>query len=82
MKSFIGFLATILTVVTLFPQISKVLKTKSTHDLSFWSYFILSIAAILWVVYGLILKDIAIIFTNSIVAITSTTLLFLKKRLG
>ena len=74
----VGLLAGMLTTISFIPQVIKVVKTKHTHDISTGMYFILSIGISLWLVYGIWLKDIAIIIANTFSLILSLTILTFK----
>lgn len=82
MKSIVGILATVLTVVTLFPQIYKIVKSKHTKDISMLTYVILSCGAGMWVIYGLLIGDGAITITNTIVVVSSLTIVAYKLKYG
>ncbi|MFP4403627.1 MAG: SemiSWEET transporter [Nanoarchaeota archaeon] len=60
----IGLVAACLTTFSFLPQIIKIIKTKTTDDLSLKMYIILSIGFFLWLVYGILSKEIPIIFAN------------------
>ena len=50
----IGLAAGTLGGISLFPQVLKVLKTKSTKDISREMFLLLTGSIILWLVYGVI----------------------------
>lgn len=60
----IGYLAAALVIITPIPQLYKIIKTKSSKDISILMYSILLIAQILFTVYGLLKNDFVIIVTN------------------
>jgi len=80
--SVLGLFAGALTTFSLVPQVLQIYKTKETKDLSFNTYFILSIGMFLWLVYGLFIKDFAIISANLISFVLSSTILIWKKKYG
>ena len=47
------------------PQAIKIFKRKSAKDISILTYSLLLIGAITWILYGIELKNFAIIITNS-----------------
>lgn len=73
----IGLTAASLTMLSFFPQIFKILKTKSAKDMSLVTLLQLSIGVSLWIVYGLYLKDLIIIAANAITLISLMMLLSL-----
>ena len=60
----IGYLAAALTTISGLPQLVKIMKTKSTHDVSLWYFVILTIGVGLWLVYGILVHLWPIIFAN------------------
>jgi MtN3 and saliva related transmembrane protein len=51
----IGLAAAALGGISLFPQLLKVLKTKSTKDISLGMIIIFSSSIFLWLVYGILM---------------------------
>ena len=76
----LGLLAGTITSITFLPQVIKVWQTKSAKDLSLMMLLLLMLGVILWLIYGLILMNVAIIYTNSMVLAMSLILLFFKLR--
>lgn len=74
----LGLLAGTITSITFLPQVIKVWQTKSAKDLSMMMLLLLMLGVILWLVYGVILMNVAIIYTNSMVLAMSLILLFFK----
>ena len=60
----IGLAAAALGGVSLFPQLLKVLKTKSTKDISLGMFIIFCISIFLWLVYGILMKNAPVIIAN------------------
>lgn len=71
----IGSTAAVLTMFGFVPQIFKVLKTRSAHDISLLTLLQFLIGVSFWIAYGVYLKDIIIIIANSV---TLGTLLVLS----
>jgi MtN3 and saliva related transmembrane protein len=76
--SIIGGLAGLLTSVAAIPQIIKTWKTKHARDLSIWQQIIIIAGLLLWLVYGIILKDIPLIASNSFTLTCYILLLTIK----
>jgi MtN3 and saliva related transmembrane protein len=57
----IGYIAGILGLIALIPQIVKSFETKSTGDLSLSMYLIYTISVILWLVYGYLINSMPMI---------------------
>jgi len=62
----IGFTAAALTTFSFLPQIYQILKTRSVKDVSLLMLLQLSLGVLLWIVYGVHLKNIVIISANSV----------------
>lgn len=71
-------LAGTITSVTFLPQVIKVWKSRSAKDLSLLMLVLLMVGVSLWLVYGLVVADAAIIYTNSMVLLMTLILLFFK----
>jgi lactoylglutathione lyase len=72
----IGFGAAALTTVAYIPQAVKTWKTKSTRDISFWMFMLLFVGLILWLLYGIFLKDLPIILANAFTLLFAGIILF------
>lgn len=77
-STYIGFLAGMLTTLSLLPQVIKVIKNKQTKDISLWMYIIFVLGILMWLSYGLLIKDTPIIVTNIFSLVLSATVLFYK----
>ncbi len=78
----IGLLAAICTTASFLPQVVKTWKSKKTKDISFLMYAILAMGLLLWLVYGIIIRDIPLIMANSISLGLAFCVLFLKIKHG
>ncbi len=74
----IGLMAAILTTGAALPQTVKVIKTKSTKDLSLTMYSMVVIGVTLWILYGIMINNLVIIFANSIGFFFAATILAFK----
>ena len=68
-----------------FTQTYKIIKTKSIKGVSLATYFFFLIGIIMWVVYGLTIKDYPIIISNfvfliGVIAVIITYSIYNKKR--
>lgn len=75
---FLGIIAAILTSVSFAPQVYKIWKTNDTKAISLEMFLLFSIGVLLWLIYGLLKKDIAITFANAITLAMSSYILFKK----
>jgi MtN3 and saliva related transmembrane protein len=78
----IGLLAAILTTVSFLPQVIQTMRTRDTRAISTSMYAIFVTGVGLWLVYGLITKDVPLIAANAVTFIFSAAVLVLKLRYG
>ena len=71
----LGLVAATISTIGFFPQAIKTIKTKRTADLSLGMYLFLTVGFTLWLIYGIMLKDLPIIFAN--VAVVPVNLIIL-----
>ena len=74
----IGLAAATMGGFALFPQLLKILKTKSTKDISRETIAILASSIFLWLVYGILLSNLPIIIANFFGLIQALIILFFK----
>lgn len=73
-----GYLGAFTLTITLIPQLVLTCKTKKVENLSLVFLFLQNLTCILFLIYGILLKEIPLIVANTIVGIQSLTLLILK----
>ncbi len=78
----IGLVAATCTTSSFLPQVIKTLRSKQTKDISLLMYAILTAGLFLWLVYGIILKDLPLILANGVSCSLALSVLFLKIRHG
>lgn len=66
MTELIGLLAGFCTTLSLVPQLHRMWKAKSAHDLSLAMFFVFGLGVVLWLLYGIGIKSLAVITTNSV----------------
>jgi len=76
----IGFVAAVLTTSAFVPQVYKTWKSKSAESLSLTMYLVFFVGIILWLIYGIHIKSLAMIFANSVTAFLALLLIFFKLR--
>jgi MtN3 and saliva related transmembrane protein len=74
----IGLAAAALGGISLFPQLLKVLQTKSTKDISLGMIIIFSSSIFLWLVYGILMENSPIIIANFFGFIQALIILLFK----
>ncbi len=75
----LGFTAGAVTSVGFIPQLIRGYRTKKLHDVSYWMPVVLTSGMSLWLIYGVLRDDIAIIVANSFGVICNILLLLMKK---
>jgi MtN3 and saliva related transmembrane protein len=78
----LGMSAGSISAITFLPQVIKTWRTKSAGDISLLMFTFATISVVMWLVYGIILRDIPIIYTNSLVLLCSVIMLYFKFRFG
>ena len=76
--TYLGLIAGTLTTIAFFPQVVKTWKTKKTEDISLVMFLILCLGIFLWLVYGLIIKDLPLILANGITFLFASIILIFK----
>jgi MtN3 and saliva related transmembrane protein len=74
--SVIGISAAFLTTLSFVPQIIKAYHTKRMKDVSRYLMILFTTGSILWIVYGILHKDLVIIGANAIAAAFNLILLY------
>jgi len=74
----IASVAAFFTMLGYVPQAIKTIKTKDTKGISFWMYFFSVVGVIFWLIFGLMIGNIPIIFKNIAVIILGGIVLWIK----
>jgi MtN3 and saliva related transmembrane protein len=77
--TWLGFTAGAVTSIGFIPQLVRGFKTKHLNDVSYWMPLVLATGMTLWLIYGFLRNDIAIIAANSFGVICNILLLVTKK---
>lgn len=77
-KLVFGWIANILSILLLLPQIIKSIKYNDTQSLSLFFLFLQMFSSVFWVIYGFILNEQPLIISMSIYCLESTFLFFYK----
>ncbi|MDD4566833.1 PQ loop repeat [Methanoculleus chikugoensis] len=78
----LGLLAGTLTTLAFAPQVVRAWRTRSTADLSLGMLVVLLSGVLLWLAYGVVRGDIAIIAANGVTAVLVGLILSIKKKSG
>ncbi|HLC59658.1 MAG TPA: SemiSWEET family transporter [archaeon] len=79
--AFIDILAIVVTIVGLsmslsyIPQAYRIVKRKSSHDISIVTYIILLVGFATWLIYGLVINNMPLILTNSVSLLAGSSVL-------
>jgi len=76
----LGLAAGACTSLAVLPQVITTYKTKKASDVSIFMFIVMLTGNILWVFYGTIKSDIAIIITNLVTVVLNVTMLVFKVR--
>ena len=74
----IGLIAGAFTAVAFFPQLLKVIRTKSTRDISSGMFSIFCIGVFLWTFYGILTSDTPVIIANILTFVQALIILGFK----
>jgi MtN3 and saliva related transmembrane protein len=74
----LGNIAAVLTSVSFLPQAIQVIKTKDTQSISLPMYLMFVVGVALWLVYGILQKDLPVMLANIVTLIFSSIILFYK----
>lgn len=78
----IGIAAGVLTAASMMPQVIKTIKTKEADNISVLMLIALIGGVSLWLVYGIMKKDMPIICTNAFSLLVNLVMLFLRWKFG
>jgi MtN3 and saliva related transmembrane protein len=78
--TFIGLAAATLTTAAFVPQVVRAWRTRSTNDISLPMFLILALGITLWLIYGVLIRDLPLIAANLVTLVLVLAILFLKLR--
>lgn len=78
----LGYVAGVLVVISLLPQVIKSWKTQSTKDISLSRYVIYVLGLILWVAYAAIIHNGPVAIMNGVGLVLAVSILYLKIKHG
>jgi len=77
-STILGLVAGTCTSVAFFPQLVKIWKSKSTHDISLWMYVVICTGILLWLIYGIMIGSVPVILANTVTLVIAALILILK----
>lgn len=72
----VGIIASVLSAVSMGPQLIKVLKERDAENVSILTLCVLIAGLSLWIWYGVLIKDLIIIISNAFSVLLNLVLLF------
>ncbi len=79
-EDIIGYIGGVFSSISFLPQVIKIWKTKSAHDLSMATLLLLTTNVTLWLSYGIAIASIPLWLTNAIVLSMVLTMIYFKIR--
>ena len=76
----IGFAAATMTTVSFVPQVLRIVRTRSAHDISWWMFGILIAGVALWLWYGIRVNALPVILANAVTLALAVAIVLLKRR--
>ena len=78
----IGTLAALVTTMCWVPQAIHILRTRDTRAISLWMQAAMTGGIFLWLVYGVLISDWPLIWSNMVTLVLVGAILWLKLRYG
>lgn len=78
----IGLIAATLTTCAFFPQAIRAVRTRDTSSISLTTYCAFVAGVAMWLIYGIIARDIPIMVANALTLAPAITILGMKLRYG
>lgn len=76
----LGLVAGTISSITFLPQVIHIYKTKSAKDINWNMLFLLIFGVTLWLIYGIMIKSLPVIYTNSMVLAMSFLMAYFKAK--
>ncbi len=77
--TWLGVVAGAITSIGFLPQLYRGYKTKRLDDISYWMPLVLAFGMSLWLMYGILRDDLAIIIANTFGIVCNLLLILMKK---
>jgi MtN3 and saliva related transmembrane protein len=81
-QTVLGLSAGFLTTAAFVPQVLRTWRTRSAEDLSLGMFAVFVLGVGLWLVYGLVREDLAMIAANAVTLVLAGAILVFKLRYG
>ena len=76
--AWLGLIAGVMTTAAFLPQVIKAWASRSPSDISLVMFLVLASGILLWLVYGIFIKDIPLVLANSITLVFAIAILIAK----
>ena len=74
----IGYGAATLTTISFVPQLLRVIRLRSAHDVSLGMFLIFTVGTALWLTYGALAHSLPVMIANAITFVLALAILLLK----
>ena len=78
----LGFVAGACTTLSFLPQVLHVWRSRSADDISLGMYTVFMLGVSLWLIYGIVSAQIAVIVANGVTLVLAGSVLVMKLRYG
>ena len=78
----VGMAAGFLTTVAFVPQAAKIWRSRSARDISLRAFSAFTLGVALWLAYGILERELPIIFWNAVTLVLAGAILAMKLRFG
>lgn len=75
-----GYAAATLTTISFVPQLLRVIRLRSAHEVSLGMFLIFTVGTALWLMYGALAHSLPVMVANAITFVLSLAILVLKLR--
>lgn len=76
----LGYSAGTISSLVFLPQVIKTWKSKSASDISLLMFTLATLSVVMWLIYGILIKNGAVIYTNTTVLLLSLIMMYFKMR--
>lgn len=77
-EKILGYAAGFLTTIAFVPQVVKIWKSRSAHDVSLPTFIAFTFGVALWLAYGFVMREPPMILWNSVTLVLATAILAMK----
>jgi len=78
LDTLLGYAAGFLTTIAFIPQVMKIWKSRSAHDVSLPTFIAFTVGVALWLTYGFVKKEPPMILWNSVTLVLAGAILTMK----